>query len=48
MSLHFNISAFALLAAPREPTKEIEGLHEGNFMRYRLNPNQFKTWAERS
>lgn len=26
--------------------KEVDGLHEGNFMRYRLRPDQFKRWVK--
>lgn len=26
--------------------KEIEGIHEGNFMRYRLRPHQFQRWMD--
>jgi hypothetical protein len=34
-------------AFTRMAIKEIEGLHEGNFMRYRLRPQEFCRWSER-
>lgn len=55
--IEFNAGALGILIPEHVPegdrdklvaiaVKEVEGLHEGNFMRYRLRPHQFQRWMD--